>query len=234
MKRIIFPLDVSDTKEAEHFIKLLNSEVEIFKIGLELFYKTGINWVENIKKKYDIKIFLDLKLHDIPNTVYRAVKNLLYLKPIFITVHLDEYKKFYQYVVEPSGFNDFLVVSFLTSLSEEDLKNLTNNRNITIKDFILKKAEFAYKSKCAGIVCSAQEAKYVKEKFGDSLKIITPGIRLKDGKLSKDDQERVVTPVDAIKNGSDYLVIGRPIRTAENPLEICKKINQDINKILQN
>ncbi len=233
MSRIIFPLDVSDLKEAEYFINLLQTEVGIFKIGMELFYKSGSQWVENIVKKFKIKIFLDLKLHDIPNTVYSAVKNLLFLKPEFITVHLDEYKKFYKYVVEPTQYKGFLVVSFLTSLSEEDLKVLTENKNITIRNFILKKAEFAYYSKCAGIVCSAFEAKYVKEKFGNKLKIITPGIRLKDNKLKNDDQERIVTPIEAIKNGADFLVIGRPIRTAKNPLEVCKKINKDINEFLK-
>ncbi len=226
MKRIIFPLDFSDIEEAEYFIEILKPEVDIFKIGLELFYKAGIKWVEKILKTHDIKIFLDLKLHDIPNTVYRAVKNLLYLNPTFITVHLDEYEKFYKFVVEPTGFKGFLAVSFLTSLNEKNLRDLTENRNITIIDFVLKKADYAFKSHCAGIVCSAYEAKFIKEKFGNSLKIITPGIRFKESSISNDDQERIVTPTEAIENGADYLVIGRPIRTAPNPLSLCKQINK--------
>lgn len=232
MKRIIFPLDVSDLKKAEYFIDTLKNDIDIFKIGLELFYKAGPDWVKNIVKQKKIKVFLDVKLHDIPNTVLGAVKNLLDIEPIFITVHLDESTQFFEKVYKQCKYEGFLCVSFLTSLNEKDLHNLYVKESITVKDYVLKKAEIAAGAGCRGIVCAATEAKYVKEKFGDELVIVTPGIRLKENNIKNDDQKRVVTPYNAILNGSDYLVIGRPIRNAENPSEVCKKINQDIEAAL--
>jgi len=228
MKRIIFPLDVSSKDEALKFVKLLKDEVEIFKIGLELFCKYGPDILKEISK-FDVKIFLDLKLHDIPNTVFGAVKNLIEFKPFFITIHLEEYEKFRKIVFEKTGFEGFLGITWLTSLDEESLHFLTGNEKISIIDFVLKKAEIYYRAGCCGIVCSAHEAKYVKKRFGNNLKIICPGIRLDSEK--KDDQERIMTPERAIENGADFLVIGRPIRNADNPIEVAKKINEVINDI---
>ena len=228
MKRIIFPLDVSSKKEAIEFVNLLKEEVEIFKIGLELFCKYGPEIVKEITN-LNVKIFLDLKLHDIPNTVYRAVRNLLQYNPLFITVHLEEYEKFKKFVYEKTLFNGFLGVTWLTSLSENNLHFLTDNPDLKVLDFVLKKAEIYYRANCCGIVCSAHEAKIVKEKFGDKLKIICPGIRLSDS--SDDDQERVMTPERAVENGADFLVIGRPIREAENPLKVCREINFTLKNI---
>ncbi len=226
MKRIIFPLDVSNKGEAIDFVKLLKDEVEIFKIGLELFCKYGPEILKDISK-FNVKIFLDLKLHDIPNTVYGAVKNLMNFNPFFITVHLEEYKKFKKFVYDRTNFKGFLGVTWLTSLDEEALQFLTENRDLSVTDFVLKKAEIYYKAGCCGIVCSAHEAKKVREKFGDRLKIICPGIRLSDS--SSDDQARVMTPKEAVKNGADFLVIGRPIREANNPLKVCREINLRLN-----
>ena len=232
MSRIIFPLDVSDISEAEHFIDILKEHVAMFKVGLELFFKAGFQWVFNISRSKNIKIFLDVKLHDIPNTVLGAVMNLLPMEPYFITVHLDEAEQFRNIVYNKSEYSGFLCVSFLTSLNEEDLHNLFVEKNIKISDYVLKKAELALEAGCKGIVCSASEAKAVKEKFGNSLVVVTPGIRLKDSGIINDDQKRIVTPFDAILNGSDYLVIGRPIRTADNPAEVCQKINAEVETAL--
>ncbi len=233
MSRIIFPLDVSDISEAEYFIKNLKEHVAMFKIGLELFYKTGCSWVKNIVEKENIRIFLDVKLHDIPNTVLGAVKNLLDLEPFFITVHLDEAKQFKKIVYNNTKFKGFLSVSFLTSLSDSDLHNLYVNENITVTDYVLKKAEIALEAGCRGIVCAATEVKKVKDNFGDSLVVVTPGIRLKNVSVAGDDQKRIVTPYDAVINGSDYLVIGRPIRTADNPIEVCNRINAEVDNALK-
>ena len=229
MKRIIFPLDVSDKNEALNFVKLLKDEVEIFKVGLELFCKYGPEILEKLYN-LNVKIFLDLKLHDIPNTVYGAVKNLLNFNPFFITIHLEEYEKFRKFIFDKTNFKGFLGVTWLTSLDENSLHFLTENKNMSVIDFVLKKAEIYYKSGCCGIVCSAHEAKKVKEKFGNKLKIVCPGIRLSES--SSDDQERIMTPEKAIKNGADFLVIGRPIREANDPLGICRKINAEINENL--
>ncbi len=226
MKRIIFPLDFSEKREAIEFVKLLKDEVEIFKVGLELFCQYGPEILKEISN-LDVKIFLDLKLHDIPNTIFGAVKNLLKFNPYFITIHLEEYEKFKKFVYEKTLFKGFLGVTWLTSLDENALHFLSNNKNISIIDFVLKKAEIYYKAGCYGIVCSPHEAKKVKEKFGNKLKIICPGIRFNEN--SKDDQERIMTPEKAIKNGADFLVIGRPIRNANDPLKVAKRINRIIN-----
>ncbi len=223
MKRIIFPLDVSDKDQAINFVKILKEEIEIFKIGLELFCKYGPQILEDIIR-FNVKIFLDLKLHDIPNTVYGAVKNLLKYNPEFITIHLEESEKFKKIVYEKTNYKGFLGITWLTSLNEESLKSLTGNKNISVIEFVLKKTEIYLNAGCCGIVCSAHEAKIIKNKFGNKLKIICPGIRLSNS--SVDDQERVMTPEKAIENGADYLVIGRPIRNADNPLEIARKINR--------
>ena len=179
MKRIIFPLDFSDKNEALNFVKLLKDEVEIFKVGLELFCKYGPEILEELYN-LNVKIFLDLKLHDIPNTVYGAVKNLLKFEPLFITIHLEEYEKFKKFVYEPTNYNGFLGVTWLTSLDENSLHFLTENKKISVTDFVLKKAEIYHNANCCGIVCSPHEAKFVKEKFREKLKIICPGIRLTD------------------------------------------------------
>ena len=229
MKRIIFPLDFSDKNEALNFIQLLKDEVEIFKIGLELFCKYGPEILKEISK-FQVKIFLDLKLHDIPNTMLGAIKNLLKYNPYFITIHLEEAEKFKKIVYDAIGFNGFLGVTYLTSLDEESLHFLTENKNLTIIDYVLKKAEIYFKANCYGIVCSPHESKFVKEKFGNKLKIICPGIRFSENKA--DDQERIMTPEKAIKNGADFLVIGRPIRNAKDPVEVCKRINVEINENL--
>ncbi len=232
MKKIIFPLDTNNINEAEALIISLKSDIDIFKVGLELFCFAGPQWVREIVKKHHIKIFLDLKLHDIPNTVLGAVRSILDIEPIFITVHLDEATQFYNTVYKNTLYEGFLCVTFLTSLDESDLHNLYVSKDISIKDYVIKKAELALKAGCKGIVCAAKESKFVKEKFGDSLSIITPGIRLIESGVPNDDQKRIVTPYDAIINGSDYLVIGRPIRNSLNPQATCKEINQDIDRAL--
>ncbi len=228
MKRIIFPLDVSSKKEAIEFVKLLKSEVEIFKIGLELFCAYGPEILKEISK-FNVKIFLDLKLHDIPNTIFGAVKNLLKFNPYFITVHLEEHEKFKRFVYERTNYKGFLGVTWLTSLNESSLQYLTENYKLTVEKFVLKKAEIYLKARCCGVVCSPFEAEAIRKRFQNNLKIICPGIRLTSSK--EDDQERIATPEIAIKNGADYLVIGRPIREANDPLRLCKEINQRINKL---
>ncbi len=230
MKRIIFPLDVSEKDEAFYYINILKEEVEIFKIGLELFCKYGPEILKDMSK-FQVKIFLDLKLHDIPNTMLRAIKNLLKYNPYFLTIHLEEAEKFKKIVYDATSFNGFLGVTYLTSLDEKSLHFLTGNENLTIIDYVLKKAEIYFKANCFGIVCSPLEAKFVKEKFGNKLRIICPGIRFSENKV--DDQERIMTPERAINNGADFLVIGRPIRNAKNPLEVCKNINLKINNTLK-
>lgn len=231
--RIIFPLDFSDETTAEEYIRILKNHVGIFKIGLELFYKAGIGWVKKIVSEENIKIFLDLKLHDIPNTVLGAVRNVLEVNPYFITVHLEEYTQFREKVFNTTKYNGFLNVTFLTSLDEKDLHNLFVREDISVTDYVLKKAEIAYKAGCRGVVCAASEASAVKEKFNKSLLVITPGIRLSSDNIANDDQKRVVTPYNAILNGSDYLVIGRPIRNADNPVNVCEEINIQVNEALK-
>jgi orotidine-5'-phosphate decarboxylase len=232
MSRIIFPLDFSNVSEAEYFIDILKEHVAMFKIGLELFYKAGPNWVKNIVKEKNIKLFLDVKLHDIPNTVLGAVRNLLDINPEFITVHLDEAKQFREIVYKKSKFEGFLCVSFLTSLNDADLHNLYVDKSITVSDYVLKKAELSVEAGCKGLVCSASEAGRVKAEYGDELVVVTPGIRLQEGNVTGDDQKRIVTPYEAVLNGSDFLVIGRPIRRAKNPVEVCEKINIEVNRAL--
>lgn len=236
-ERIVFPLDLPTEKEALEFTKTLEGLVGVFKVGLELFVASGPSVIEKIKKiSPESKIFLDLKFHDIPDTVKRAVSGAASLGVDFITVHAsagEEVLKAAAAAGSASGKGrlKILGVTVLTSISEEDLNDMDPAlRNV--EALVLKRAALAKACGLDGIVCSGLEAKKIKETFGEGFIALTPGIRLaQDGQ--KDDQKRVSTPYDAILNGADYLVIGRPIRDSKNPSETMDIITKEIEKALK-
>ncbi len=232
---IIFPLDVPTFHDAKKYIKLLAGKVGLFKVGLELFISCGPEIIEYINSQGNTGIFLDLKLHDIPQTVKMAVNRIADLNVKFATVHCGESDEMLKYAVEGSkGKVGILGVTVLTSVSQQNIKDSGFNSEYSddLSKLVLKRAAMAKNTGCTGIVCSGLEVQIIKEKFGDDFVTVTPGIR-PEWELSKnDDQERITTPYKAIKNGSDYLVIGRPIRDAEDPVEAAEKVALEIDKAL--
>ncbi len=229
-KKIICALDFDDFSRAENFIKAIDYDI-IYKVGMEFFYRFGIDGIRKITNiKRNIKLFLDLKLHDIPNTVERAIFPLVAnVRPYMLTLHVAGGKKMLQNSVlaatEASKKGNvqkplLLGVTVLTSLNNKDLKEM--GHTISITQSVENYSNIAKKAKLDGIVCSPLEVKLVKNMHGNILKVITPGIRLE--KSSNDDQSRFLSPKEAFNMGSDYIVMGRPLIKSSDPNNIIKKI----------
>jgi len=237
---IIFPLDVASKNEAKRYVELLSESVGMFKIGLELFIRSGPDIIKTIHSAGPAEIFLDLKLHDIPATVFRATERIALLGVQYTTVHCAENRRMLEAAVEGSrGKVGILGVTVLTSVSADDIRDagFLPEFHSDPSRLVIKRAAMAQKAGCAGVVCSGQEAAAMKEKFGAEFKVVTPGIRLQGAAAAEDDQQRITTPEQAVAAGSDYLVIGRPIRDAADPraaaLAIAEKIEEGIDaKIL--
>ncbi len=232
---IIFPLDVPTFDEAKQYISLLANHVGMFKVGLELFIRTGPDIVQYIHSQGSAKIFLDLKLHDIPVTVHRAVKSIAGLDVALATVHCGESKDMLEQAVSGSENKvGILGVTLLTSVSGSDIKmaGFKSEYGSDVSKLVLKRAEMAKDAGCRGIVCSGNEVEDIKSRLGDDFLAVTPGIRPLWDNVGKDDQRRVATPSDAVKRGSDYLVIGRPIRDADDPVKAAEDIASEIESAL--
>ncbi len=228
---IIFPLDVPTIDEAKKLIGLLANDVGIFKVGLELFISAGPEIINYINEAGTAEVFLDLKLHDIPATVGRAAAIVGNLGVKFATVHCgDSLKMLEEAVSGTNGKTGILGVTVLTSTDSDDIANAGYDKKFhnNLQDLVLKKAGAAKKAGCAGVICSGLEVKKIKEICGQDFLAVTPGIRPAWTLNDKDDQKRITTPAQAIKNGSDYIVIGRPIRDAENPVQAAKKVAEEI------
>ena len=227
--KIILALDTNDLNKALSIIKILDENI-IFKLGMEFFYSFGYEGIKEIKSiKPKVKIFLDLKLHDIPNTVSKAITPLVKnIMPYMVTIHATGGTNMMKEAV--NTINKFpkktrpliLGVTVLTSLESKSLGELgwvkDVNQNVINYALLCKKAGLD------GVVCSALEIEMVRKVCGNNFIIVTPGIRLEN--ISNDDQARVVTPKDAFVKGADYIVIGRPIVNSLNPREELSKVIQ--------
>jgi len=234
--RIIFALDVSTIKEAEGLVRLLKDHVGMFKIGLQLFVGEGPKVIDAVlSQSSQAKVFLDMKFHDIPETVRGALKSANMHGVEFVTVHCDEGKGLLKTAVESTGGKtNILGVTVLTSLSKDDLVDIGIGPELRDpKKLVLHRARIAKAAGCYGIVCSGEEVKAVKEEFGDSLVIVTPGIRVAGDAIKNDDQKRIVTPYQAIYDGADYIVVGRPIRNAPDPARAADAIAKEIEQALK-
>ena len=233
-QRLAFALDVPNKQEALRFVRLLEGSVGCFKVGLELFVREGPDVLRVIQNNSQVDIFLDLKLHDIPATVRGALDSAAVLGVRYITVHAAEGPQALEAVqeVQKKGL-EVLAVSVLTSVSDGQLPALGYDGGWTVSRLVLARAEAAHRAGCAGIVCSGTEAAAVKKKYGDALKVVVPGIRPGGGSIQKDDQSRTVTPAQAIRDGADLLVVGRPIRDAADPKQAAEDILQEIAAAFQ-
>lgn len=226
--RIIFALDVPGVAEAARFAGLLKDHVGMFKIGLELFVACGPEIVRAVRENGGRGIFLDLKFHDIPETVKGAMRSASKLGVDLVTVHTSDGQAMMKAAVEAAGASKVLGVTVLTSLSSDAFPEAGIDKGFTPASLVLHRAKSAKAAGCAGIVCSGQEARAVREALGPDFLIVTPGVRSADDAMG--DQKRVVTPFEAVKNGADYIVVGRPIRNAPDPVEAAKRIAGEIEK----
>ena len=224
-KKIIVALDSSNFNKSLSLVKTLKKDVYAFKIGYQFFFNFGLS---GYKKIYSIcpKIFLDLKLHDIPNTVEQGIKALSKIKPVFTTVHISGGDKMMKSTNVFKKKTKILGVSILTSIDSNQSKKYYNQKNISL--LVKKFGSAAKKNSLDGIVCSPKEIKYIRKSLGKNFIIITPGIRINNA-IKKDDQKRVESPQKAIEMGANYLVIGRPITESKDPLKVLKAINRTIN-----
>jgi orotidine-5'-phosphate decarboxylase len=212
--RLIVALDVDSLFQAEKIVNLLYPEVKIFKVGSQLFTAAGLEIIKLIHK-HGAEVFLDLKYHDIPNTVKNAVSAAANLKVKMLTVHICGGQDMLKSAVSVANRPKIIGVTVLTSKSEEN-----------VKDKVLGLVKIAKESGLDGVVCSVGEASAVKKECGKDFIVVTPGIRPQGA--AKDDQARVATAKDAIKAGSDFIVVGRPIIEAKDPKLAAQKILEEI------
>jgi len=220
--KIFVACDSTNISKIKKIIKeTQNSKIKIgYKFGLEfLNCKNGRNFLTKLKNKI---IFADLKLHDIPNTCISAINAIKDLRINYLTIHISSGLEALKACKKVSGKTKLIGVSILTSLDNKAVKEIGFNKDI--KKLVLKQATLANKAKLDGIVCSAQEVNIVKKVF--KKEIITPGIRFSS---KSNDQKRILTPIQAYKNGSDWLVIGRPI-TKGNIKKNIKKLIDHLNQ----
>ncbi|MCG8688771.1 MAG: orotidine-5'-phosphate decarboxylase [Desulfobacterales bacterium] len=232
---IVFPLDFPNMEAALSHVRLLNGHVGMFKIGLELFIHQGPSVVEEVRKLTDAKIFLDLKLHDISATVGRAMSRVADLGVDLITVHCASSMQMLEAAVKGGG-NKAKVLG-VTLLTDNDAAaveagGFKEEYVQSPMDLVMLRARMAKAAGCSGVVCSGRETAMIKEVLGSGFLAVTPGIRPQWTLLANDDQKRVTTPAQAVKAGSDYIVIGRPIRDADDPVEAAAKVAQEIDEIL--
>jgi orotidine-5'-phosphate decarboxylase len=226
-KKIIVALDLDNINKTLNLVKKLKKEVYAFKIGHEFFYNFGIKGYKEIHNICP-RIFLDLKLHDIPNTVQKGLKAISKLKPIFTTIHIsggDDMQK--SSILKNNKKTNILGVTILTSLDKKQTLKYYKEKNINI--LVKKFANYAKKNNLSGLVCSPLEINIVRKEVGKKMILVVPGIRPnKRSSSKKDDQKRTLTPREAINLGADFLVIGRPITESPNPLKTIKEINISI------
>ena len=224
-KKVIVALDSRNLSKIIKLVTILRKDVYAFKIGYQFFFNYGL---EGYKKIYSIcpKIFLDLKLHDIPNTVEKGLEALVKLKPLFTTIHISGGDNMMKVTRSNKKNMKILGVSILTSMDKKQTKKYYNQKNIST--LVKKFATSAKKNYLDGVVCSPQEIKFIRKQVGKNFIIVTPGIRL-NTKVQGDDQKRIETPKKAIDLGADFLVIGRPITESKNPLKVLKEINKTLS-----
>lgn len=222
-ERLIFALDVADASQARALVERLGASVQFYKIGLELFMAGGyfelLDWIA----ARDKRVFVDLKFFDIPATVGAAVRQLRDRGVTFTTVHGNQ--AIMEAAAAAKGDVKVLAVTVLTSLDRGDLQDL--GFQCDVQQLVLSRARRALEAGCDGVVSSALEAAQLRAHIDRRLLVVTPGVRPVENRPS-DDQKRVVTVAQALQNGADYIVVGRPIRDAADPRAAAEAIQSQI------
>lgn len=233
--RLIAALDFHTVEDAKKLVTTLGDSVNFYKVGMELFYAVGPDIVRWLKAQ-NKKVFLDLKLHDIPNTVAQGLCSLLELGADVMNIHAsggftmmktaaDKLKL----RAEELGVErpKLIAVTVLTSINGDDWHELGYQTNVTNQ--VVRLARLSLKAGLDGVVASPREAKSIREACGEDFLIITPGIR--PAGASVDDQSRIATPASALQHGANYLVVGRPIRAANDPKAAALSIIEEMNSV---
>ena len=226
--KIIVALDYEKESDALALVDQIDPNLCRLKVGKEMFTTLGINFVKQLHQR-NFDVFLDLKYHDIPNTVARAVRSAADLGVWMVDLHasgglrmMEEAKR----ILEPYGKDAPLLIAVTVLTSMEDLDLLQIGINASPMEQVLRLAHLTQRAGLDGVVCSPQEVKILRNACGEDFKLVTPGIRPIGADFG--DQRRVMIPTAAIRAGSDYLVIGRPITKADNPVEVLRSINASI------
>lgn len=225
----MFPLDVPTLADAEALVELLHQEVGVFKVGLELFTAAGPAALRASHAR-GRRVFLDLKLHDIPATVERAVASAVRLGAAYLTVHASGGPEMLQAAARAARDTQLtlLAVTMLTSADEHTLSAI--GLGGTMSDAVSRLARLAIDNGINGLVCSAAECPRLRLELGEDVILVTPGVRM-EGDAAQD-QKRVATPAGALAAGADLLVVGRPIRDAASPLMAAGRVVQEIARAL--
>ncbi len=225
-KRIIFALDVETPEEARAWVEKLEDWVKFFKVGLQLFLAGGFDIVDWILRRGS-EVMLDLKFFDVPQTVASAVKQLAGRGVSFTTVHGND--AILRAAAEAKQGVKILAVTVLTSLDQGDLNDL--GFQCSPEDLVLSRARRALQVGCDGVVSSGLEAPRLRKELGGNFLVVVPGVRPVENRV--DDQKRIVTVRDAFLNGADYVVIGRPLKQAADPLALAAEMQQQIQEVLE-
>ena len=219
--RLIVALDVPTISAAKELVTVLDDAVVFYKVGLELFMSGGAFELVTWLRERDKKVFVDLKFFDVPATVGRAVSQLNGLGITFATIHGND--AIMQAAASAAEDVDILAVTVLTSLDRGDLSDL--GFECDVSELVVSRARRAVVHGCAGVVASGQEAALLRRELGNTLLVVVPGIRPVD---NQDDQKRTVSAELALRDGADYLVVGRPIRDANDPKAAAEQIQEEI------
>ena len=231
-EKLISALDFHTKEDALNLVDKLGDSVVFYKVGMELFYAVGPSIIEELKKR-NKKIFLDLKLHDIPNTVAQGLYSLLRQGVDIMTIHTSGGYTMMKTAVdtvraEAKRLNipapKIIGITVLTSINESDWQGL--GYTVEIKEQVVRLAKLAKEAGLDGVVSSPQEAKAIRTACGEDFLLVTPGVRPAGSSL--DDQSRVATPAKALQDGATHLVIGRPIRAAKDPVVAAKNILEEM------
>lgn len=233
--KAIIAMDFASLTEARKFLTLFDNQSLNLKVGMEMYYAYGQAFVKELIEAGH-SVFLDLKLHDIPNTVERAMKQLGKLGVSMVNVHAaggsDMMKAAKAGLIEGAAQNNrnplLIAVTQLTSTSERAVKE-EQKLAISLEESVINYALLAKESGLDGVVCSPHEVKSIKNKLGEDFLTVTPGIRMLDNKVLSDDQQRFTSPRRARDLGTDYIVVGRPITQAEDPMAVYREVEKSFN-----
>jgi orotidine-5'-phosphate decarboxylase len=225
-ERVIFALDVPSVDKARYWVKTLEPRIKFFKVGLQLFLADGFDVVQWILDR-DLRVFVDLKFFDVPETVKLAVRALNKRGVSFTTVHGND--AMLKAAAEAAEGLKVLAVTALTSLDEGDMHDL--GFQCSVGDLVLSRAKRALEAGCHGVVSSGLEAPVLRKELGERFLVVTPGIR---PVKNTDDQKRTVDVKEAFENGADYIVVGRPLRDAEDPIAVVERMQTTIAHIVEN
>lgn len=235
--RIVLALDVDTREEALELVDKLKDYVGVYKIGMQLFNSYGPDIVREFNEM-GAKVFVDLKFHDIPNTVAATSRVMTRLNAFMFNMHVSGGREMMQQAMaavqdEAAKLGKeipiVLAVTVLTSITAAQLENELGIFGMSVEDLVVKWAKIAKREGLTGIVCSPQEIKAIRKACGPDFKIVTPGIRPLWS--APNDQKRITTPGEALKMGADYLVIGRPISSAADPVEAAQKIIAEMEEV---